>query len=120
MRTSESKIEQKACDLVLKYLGVVGSKLSVIGDTGYPDRVFWLPYGRPLLIEFKKPGEEPEPKQVEIHRRLRRLGYQVEVYDTAAEAFLSVINACDQLPLTPEQKKVLARARQAHRKLPNE
>jgi hypothetical protein len=107
----ENDIEIEAVDLVWKYLGIKGSKLKVVGDTGYPDRIFWMPGGRPLLIEFKKPGEEPRPKQLKIHRQLRKLGYQVEVHDNAIEAFQAVIKTVETNPLYEKGNKVLVRAR---------
>jgi hypothetical protein len=111
MRELESKIEQDTCDLVWKHLGIVGSKLVTPGDTGYPDRIFWLPGGKPLLIEFKRPGEEPEPKQEYIHAQLRKLGYQVEVHDNAIRAFQAVIEAVATARLSKEGREILARAR---------
>lgn len=77
----ESALEVKAVKLAWEQFGVLGSKLSILGDTGYPDRIFWLSGGRPWLVEFKRPGESPRKKQVYIHAQLRRLGYDVEVHD---------------------------------------
>lgn len=111
MQNLESKIEQKACDLVWKHLGIVCSKLVTPGDTGYPDRVVWIPGGKPLLIEFKRPGEHPEPKQAYIHDQLRKLGYRVEVHDNAIRAFQAVIDAVEPAQLPKESREVLARAR---------
>lgn len=109
--TLESQVENKACELVWKYLGIEGSKLNILGDTGYPDRIFWIPGGRPLLIEFKRPGEEPRPKQIHIHEQLRGLGYEVQVHDNAIDAFQAVIDAVDATRLPEDGRKVLARAR---------
>lgn len=111
MSDVESKIEQHACELAWKHLGIIGSKLVTPGDTGYPDRIFWIPGGRPLLIEFKRPGEEPRPKQEYIQNQLRKLGYQVEVHDNAIRAFQSVINAVESSRLPKEGREILARAR---------
>lgn len=80
-RFKESTIERRACQRVLKELGVRSVKFVTPGDTGYPDRIFWIPGGKPLFIEFKVPGAEPRPKQIYIHELLRKLGYQVEVCD---------------------------------------
>ena len=110
MHDLEGKIEQRAVDLIWKHLGIEGSKLNIRSDTGYPDRIFWIPGGRPLLIEFKRPGEEPEPKQIHIHNKLRQLGYNVEVHDDALEAFKSVVDHVRRSTLTKSQKKVVERA----------
>lgn len=111
MRELETSIEQNACDLIFDNLGIENSKLKVLGDNGFPDRVFWLPGGRPFLIEFKRPGEEPRPKQLYIHNKLRNLGYQVEVHDNAINAFEAVIKALESTPLPEEGRQVLARAK---------
>lgn len=107
----ESDIEQEAVDLVLKYLGIKGSKLRIIGETGFPDRIFWMPGGKPLLIEFKRPGEWPTMKQRHVHKSLKDLGYKVEVHDGALYAFQAVINAVESSTLSKEGRKILAGAR---------
>src|SRR5690606_15283156 len=78
---------------------------------GYPDRIFWLPGGRPLLVEFKQPGEPLELKQVHHVRELLDLGYLVEVHDNAERAFLGVARAVDSTQLSSESRQVLAAAR---------
>lgn len=108
--TVEAKIERDACDLVWKHLGIQGSKLKVLGDDGYPDRIFWIPGGYPLLIEFKAPGESPRPKQAHIHKWLRRLGYRVEVFDNAVDAFECVISVVAAMELSKAQRKTIASA----------
>lgn len=112
MLTSEYKIEKKACALVVAHLGVVGSKLKIQGSAGYPDRIFWLPGGKPLLIEFKMPGEKPRPIQLEIHKKLKKLGYNVQVHDNEIDAFQAVIDAVDTSQLSKKSKKILDRARE--------
>lgn len=107
----ESKIEKDAVDLVWNHLGIVGSKLVTPGDTGYPDRIFWVPGGRPVLIEFKRLGEEPTPKQKYIHDQLKQLDYQVEVHDNAIRAFSTIIEAVATTRLSKKGRKILARAR---------
>jgi hypothetical protein len=85
----ESAIEREACDLCVVKLGVPSLKLNVRGNTGMPDRLFWTP-NKPILIEFKRPGQTPTPKQLFIHKTLRRRGYRVEVHDDAERAFRAV------------------------------
>jgi hypothetical protein len=79
MWLQEARTEKKVCDYLLKQSGITNSKLAIGG--GYPDRIFWAPGGRPILVEFKAPGEVPEPRQLEVHKRLRALGYEVQVHD---------------------------------------
>ena len=110
MNTLESKIEKKACALILEYLGIHGSKLTTPGDTGYPDRIFWLPGGRPLLIEFKRPGELPSEKQLKVHKTLKSLGYLVEVCDDALDALMLVVEVLCECPLSEEESYTVAEA----------
>lgn len=91
----ESTIERKTCKLALEQLGVRNVKLVTPGDTGWPDRIFWIPGGRPLLIEFKAPGAAPRPKQLYIHELLRQLGYQIEVHDDPNIAIQSIARAVE-------------------------
>lgn len=88
----ESSIENRTVDLVFQYLGIKGSKLVIQGETGFMDRIFWIPGGRPLLIEFKQSGEGPEPHQAAIRKDLIDWGYDVVTCDNAKEAFLTVID----------------------------
>jgi hypothetical protein len=93
------------------YLGIVGSKLKVLGDTSWPDRIFWLPGGKPLLIEFKRPGYDPQPKQSDTHESLKDLGYDIQVHDNAADAFQAIITAVAPSCVSAKSRQILARAR---------
>lgn len=50
--------------------------------TGLPDRLLLLPGGRVIFVEVKAPGKKPKRIQGIIHKRLRGLGFQVEVVDS--------------------------------------
>lgn len=65
--------------------GVEVIKLNLMGQIGWPDRQFFGPDRRLLLIEFKKPGEEASEYQAGIHERLRKRGHTVYVIDNVAE-----------------------------------
>lgn len=66
--------------------GLLHLKLNVSNRRGFPDHVFFLRGGKPLLIEFKRPGELQDALQKNIAERLRFLGYEVMVMDDAKEA----------------------------------
>jgi hypothetical protein len=51
---------------------------------GWPDRLFFGPDGRSLMVEFKRPGEKLRPQQRATHRRLFGLGHPVIVVDSVA------------------------------------
>jgi hypothetical protein len=93
VKHKEAYVEETTCYLCWKHLGVKNSKVRFF-ENGFPDRIFWLPNGSPFLVEFKRLGELPRPKQKEIHEFLTSLGYEVEVHDNVADAFQAVIEAC--------------------------
>ena len=77
--TLESRIEQKTTDYA-KSLGMAALKLNVQGQAGWPDRLYiWN--GHVWFIEFKAPKQKPRPLQVEIHKRMAKLGAVVHVVD---------------------------------------
>ena len=108
----ETKIELQACDLIFGNLGVGSLKLNVKANTGYPDRIFWVPGGKPLIIEFKTPDGELSPKQKYHIERLKKDGYNVEVCDDAIDAFHAAIKAVEATRLSEEGREILARARE--------
>ena len=75
-------------------------KLKWIGRRNAPDRLF-ARAGRVVLIEFKRPDEQPRVTQSREHRRLRDAGVEVHVVDDLAQ-FLRVISRDepDELPQT--------------------
>lgn len=58
---------------------------------GIPDDLFLLPGGLPIFMEFKRPGKEPTPLQLERIAKLRATGF-IAVWSsnaTDAKAFLA-------------------------------
>ena len=92
-RLLESATERKVVHSALTLYGVRSIKLDSRVSSGWPDRLFWVPGGRPLLIEFKKPGESLKPKQEHIANVLRDLGYAIEIHDDFNEAMGAIIRA---------------------------
>ena len=82
----EAPIEKRVAADALEKLGVVSLKLTLRYDAGWPDRFFLIPGGRPLFIEFKRPGDLPRALQEQRHATLRKLGYQTEVCDDYEDA----------------------------------
>ncbi len=87
------------------------TKLNLQGRRGWPDQCYWVPGGRPLLVEFKEVGEEPTKLQEHIHRELKKNGYQVEVHYEAATAIAAVRARLDAGAVPNRGREVLARPR---------
>jgi hypothetical protein len=62
------------------FLGLLPIRINVVGRKGWPDYGY-LYRGRICFIEFKKPGEKPEPLQLYVHKQLRESGAEVFVVD---------------------------------------
>jgi hypothetical protein len=90
----ENKLERNVRDKALAVHGVASVKLAPPSgsETGWPDRMFFIPGGKPFLLEFKEVGYEPEPKQEYLHDTLEGLGYDVAWTDNE-EAALEAIKA---------------------------
>ena len=71
------------------------TKLNLFGRRGWPDQCYWIPGGRPLLIEFKKKGEVPRALQVYVIETLKGNGYDVQVHDDPEFAKSAVQRAVD-------------------------
>ena len=76
----ERDIEQRIVSQV-KAMGGWAVKLISPMTNGMPDRMALLPGGRCVFLEVKRPGEQPTPIQLMVHRRLRALGFDVLVVD---------------------------------------
>lgn len=76
--------------------GWVARKVQYIGRSGCPDHVF-VGYGRTIWIEFKRPGEAPNPQQVREHRRFRAGGVTVFVIDNARDGVDVLLRAMGQV-----------------------
>ena len=93
MNFRESSIERWVCRKARLNFGVLNFKITQPGTTGQPDRLFLIPGGKPLFIEFKALGKEPEKIQLHRHEELRALGYDVEVHDTREGAITAIEDA---------------------------
>lgn len=69
-------------------MGLHGGRIKLAGK-GTPD---WLVVfrGRVTLLEFKRPGKEPRPEQVEWHAKAARNGVTVFVVTSVEQALRAV------------------------------
>lgn len=90
-RLREAVCEEAVCALADR-AGIPHMKLTPQGQRGWNDRLFLLPL-RPLLIEFKSPGERPRRLQLDRHETLRRLHYDTQVHEETAAAWQAICAA---------------------------
>lgn len=88
----ESKVEAYLVRRVKK-LGGLCPKWVSPGFSGVPDRIVFLPGGRIIFVETKKPGEDARKLQKKVHEKLQKLGCDVRVIDTIdkVDAFIEEI-----------------------------
>lgn len=86
----ESTLEKRFVKRV-KELGGTAMKWVSPNLAGVPDRIVFLPGGRVVLVEMKRPGGRTTALQDHVHGLLRALGQDVRVISTkeAVDAFPS-------------------------------
>lgn len=77
----EKKVE-KYLVVRVESLGGLCVKFPPLFFAGFPDRIVLLPAGRIVFVELKDEGKKPTPLQVRVHKRLKVLGFRVEVLDS--------------------------------------
>lgn len=81
---SEKVIERKLVEAV-KANGGMCIKLLCDNLLGLPDRMVLMPYGKIVFTELKTTGQKPRRIQLFMHKKLRSLGFRVEIIDTTEE-----------------------------------
>src|SRR5580700_822700 len=85
MSQLESSIERRVKQWADAH-GILNCKFTPVGTRGYPDRMFFVPGGFPLLLEFKKEGETPTKLQAYIIGKLKENGYDARWTDNSETA----------------------------------
>lgn len=80
----EKDIEKEGCAFAFRR-GWYETKVTSPSRKGFPDR-FYARKGRIVLVEWKRPGEEPTAQQAKRHRELREHGVEVYVLDNLPAA----------------------------------
>lgn len=81
---SEKLVERRLVELVKINNGMC-IKLLCDQLIGLPDRLCLLPGHKIVFVELKTTGRKPRRIQAYIHKKLRNLGFRVEVIDTVEE-----------------------------------
>ena len=78
---SEKAVERKLVELV-KANGGMCIKMLCDQLIGLPDRLCLFPNHKIVFVELNTTGLKPKRIQVYMHKKLRALGFRVEVIDT--------------------------------------
>ena len=82
MVIESEKVLEKYLVSEVKSLGGWAVKLLSGLVTGLPDRLILLPGGVVAFVEVKTTGKKATPRQLIVHKKLRALGFRVEVLDS--------------------------------------
>jgi hypothetical protein len=93
----EAKIERYVCDYVLRKFGVLNVKMLV---RGYPDRMFLIPGGQVLFIEFKALSGRVGALQEHRHKELSKLGFKIEVHNDKETAIAAIKHCLEAAQLS--------------------
>ena len=78
---SEKVVERKLVEAI-KANGGMCIKLLCDQLTGLPDRMCLFPNHKIVFVETKTTGQKPKRIQLFMHKKLRALGFRVEVIDS--------------------------------------
>jgi CO dehydrogenase/acetyl-CoA synthase delta subunit len=81
---SEKLLEKKLKTRV-EALGGMAIKILSIHINGLPDRLCLLPGGRLFFTEIKTTKKKPTRIQLLMHRKIRKLGFEVYVIDKSEQ-----------------------------------
>lgn len=91
---SEKLVERKLVELVKINKGMC-IKLLCDQLIGLPDRLCLFPNHKMAFVEIKTTGQKPRRIQAYMHKKLRALGFRVEVIDSVED----VINFIEDMML---------------------
>lgn len=94
---SEKLVERKLVELVKINNGMC-IKLLCDQLIGLPDRLCLFPNHRIVFVETKTTGQKPRRIQAYMHKKLRALGFRVEVIDSVE----GVINFVEDIMLNKQ------------------
>ena len=94
---SEKLVERKLVELVKINNGMC-IKLLCDQLIGLPDRLCLFPNHRIVFVETKTTGQKPRRIQAYMHKKLRALGFRVEVIDSVED----VINFIEDIMLNKQ------------------
>lgn len=116
-RVLESKHVEGPTVKWCKDRGIINRKMNGLGYRGWPDRMFLMPKGQVVFIEFKVPGGKCTELQLYVQAKLRKLGYEVHVCETKEHAIATLAGKMGASALPTPRGGMAARSRRG-RNLP--
>lgn len=114
--TTEAPCENAVVSWAKKH-GIHVRKMNGLGFNHWPDRMFCVPGGKPVFIEFKKPGLRDKPRmgqtvmQNDLREELIAYGYQCHVIDDRNDG-IAILRAALEAGYIPEKgREIPARTR---------
>ena len=107
--TLEKKIETKTCKYAKKY-GFLTPKVSVVSETGWPDRLFINIEAEHFWVEFKQEGKPLQPiQEYRCDNLLERgaLVFVIDLYEDGEE----LVDAMESARISDEGYKALTKSR---------
>lgn len=93
---TNEKVFERTMSKYVNDKGGIAVKLLSQFVNGLPDRMYLLPGGRALFVEFKSTGKKPTRIQEHIIGRIRKIGFTVLVVDSPA-AWKEAVSVVDML-----------------------
>lgn len=84
------EVEREKClerELALRVRKSGGWSIKILSThvSGLPDRLCMMPGGKLFFAEIKTTGEKPRKIQLHMHKKIRALGFRVEVIDRSKQ-----------------------------------
>lgn len=101
---TETRLE-RYCVKFATRMGFYSAKLAIHRDVGFPNRIFFIPGGRPLLVLFKQTDvdDELKAKQQQHLKRLKSGDYHAIFCDDFKDFLKALANLLENPALSQSQ-----------------
>lgn len=94
----ETDLESAVTTTLFEEYGVLGLKLVMVADSGWPDHIFLGPKAKIVFVEFKRGDNEPSPRQDYIHKLIRAFGFTTQTHNRKDHAVREILKALGLSP----------------------
>ena len=93
--SEKASVENPCVAYAKKVYGIKVLKVNPLWAAGWQDRIFFIPGGRVLIIEFKRPGGKSSKLQQQRHKELLEAGYDHHVIDNKPDGIALIEARCE-------------------------